>query len=760
MTASRADLLLVALAAATLGACQTPAGTPPSSAFRPAETLRVPPPDVADRTAAELARAALVGDREEAERALRRMGAIETVLHATDEAPTGMLGVSIDLTNAAIDDRRDYRRATDVLLARDDLDPGLRARLEQFQEADPLELAEDRARDSLVIELARAFNALVEPVGRSLMAVQLAPYRLGQSLAQYAVQVYTREPISLQRRQALVHWREFLARHPDAPEAEYVEPEVRRTHQRLLLTRRNRALRVAETALSRGKVRLALVYADRALRYVPEDRRASELRDEAAARLLEIRDFQRRSVGASEADPAREQSAEAHELALALLLPGRDVAGAAARLRDADPEGPLTDETLYVDALLLGEAGETQQMWERLGDLADRDADASNMQRHAQALVGNPRLNTWRAFRSARRYDRWNRFKWVWLGPFFGGVPDRGLPGPLEWVADAPAILEHVGGTPMRLINLPWAKALPSARVVATAARRHLEREPRGPRADDARGWLTSYEKKRGNWIAALRVVENGPDPDLGEVAELRELAAFQYLEAAMREPNFALRLGMYTQLGRIYPGSAAARAAGELAREETNEVTVQAIRLSRGFLEENWEIAGPRGLGLRPELLDDDSANAELHPEGVTLVGARSVRVSYLSPSGDDDDPPRRTVELLTEEHLARVVSLVEEASYRNMLLDPLDEVGVDGRRDLYFERVRLGLAEDVDTRAGAISQYAYRGVRERYGMVRHRESILPFDLVFHGSLSTLSLGAFPRLRKPKETPDAFLYR
>ena len=61
---------------------------------------------------------------------------------------------------------------------------------------------------------------------------------------------------------------------------------------------------------------------------------------------------------------------------------------------------------------------------------------------------------------------------------------------------------------------------------------------------------------------------------------------------------------------------------------------------------------------------------------------------------------------------------------------------------------------------RVGAISQYVYRGVRERYGMVRHRESILPFDLVFHGSLSTLSLGAFPRLRKPKETPDAFLYR
>jgi hypothetical protein len=49
---------------------------------------------------------------------------------------------------------------------------------------------------------------------------------------------------------------------------------------------------------------------------------------------------------------------------------------------------------------------------------------------------------------------------------------------------------------------------------------------------------------------------------------------------------------------------------------------------------------------------------------------------------------------------------------------------------------------------------------MRERYGMVRSRESILPFDLVLKGSLSNMSLGAFPRIREPRQTPDAFLYR
>ena len=57
-------------------------------------------------------------------------------------------------------------------------------------------------------------------------------------------------------------------------------------------------------------------------------------------------------------------------------------------------------------------------------------------------------------------------------------------------------------------------------------------------------------------------------------------------------------------------------------------------------------------------------------------------------------------------------------------------------------------------------LSSFVYQSVRERYGAVRGRDSILPFDLVFRGSLGDFSLGAFPRWRAPEETPDAFLYR
>ena len=224
-------------------------------------------------------------------------------------------------------------------------------------------------------------------------------------------------------------------------------------------------------SLCSQKVRLALVYSDRALRWVPEDRRATELRDGAAARLIAMRESQRRSIEIGSGDPFHGQPEAVRELAVALLLPEGDPSRAAGRLRDADPNGPLADESLFVDAMLLGEAGETTEMWRHLERLAELDGDTSNMQRHAEMLFNDPNRNTWQAFADARAQGRWNRFKWVLLGPFSDGIPDRGLPGPLEWIFDAPALAEHIGGAPMRLINLPWAKALPSARVTATAAR-------------------------------------------------------------------------------------------------------------------------------------------------------------------------------------------------------------------------------------------------------------------------------------------------
>jgi hypothetical protein len=329
----------------------------------------------------------------------------------------------------------------------------------------------------------------------------------------------------------------------------------------------------------------------------------------------------------------------------------------------------------------------------------------------------------------------------------------------VKWLLDAPQALQAVVTSPVRLLQLPWMPPLPSTRRAATHARSYLAQHPGGEHAAGARSWLLGYERKRENWLAVLYLERGRPEPDPERLTELSEKAARQSVQAAGREERRDLRQAMLARIAREFPDTASGRAAGRQARQEIEQATPQHIALSRGFLLENREVAGAAGLDLKPELLDDDGANGELHPDGVALIGGRHIELSYLDAAGDERAPPRRRIETISAERLARTVSLLQETAFRNELLDSDDSQDPDAQRDAFFERARLGLADDVDPRPLAASSYTYRGLRERYGMVRARESILPFDLVIQGSFTELSLGAFPRIRPPRRTPDAILY-
>ncbi len=114
----------------------------------------------------------------------------------------------------------------------------------------------------------------------------------------------------------------------------------------------------------------------------------------------------------------------------------------------------------------------------------------------------------------------------------------------------------------------------------------------------------------------------------------------------------------------------------------------------------------------------------------------------------------------LRSRKRLMQIAAALDEAVQRNGLIDVGARFAPDPSRDVYLERAGLGVTEDVDLRPTAESSFVYQSLRERYGLVRGRDSILPFDLVLRGSLGDFTLGAFPRWRPPRQTPDAFLYR
>jgi hypothetical protein len=752
---TRAWLALLVAAAG----CQTPAATPLGRPVEMDTRFAARIPDAADLTAADLAAAALAGDSGETALALRRLQAIDTVLSASEEPSTGLVPVSHDLANATLPGERAYRSATLDLLERDDLDPALKARLSRSAQDDLLALADQRIREAWLIDFGRAFNALADPIGRSVMTMTAAPYRVTRAVIEYLVAVHQQDALSLQRRQALAHWKEFIQRNPDAEEVAELKPRVEAAEARLRQTRRDQALRVADQAFEKQDVRTALVFADRALRMVPEDPGALERRDRAAAGLLALRADQSRSLDAAPSPPGSDPAAE-RPLALALLLPSGNIQGAASQLLDSNPDGPLADEARYSLSIASGEAGRETQMWDELAELADENPARVNMARHAAALTSDPRRNAWEAFREARWHDRINRALWVLVGPFYSGPRDRHLPQPLEWALDAPSIAESMMSSPMRVLQLPWLPALPSLQAVAASARDYLARYPEGAHAAEVRNWLVGYESGRGNWIGAMAVAQTAPAPNLAEIARMRQLAGNQALDAASKERNRDLRIGMLRLIPERFAGTSAVEIADRRLRAELESASAQRIRLSRGFLLENPRVAGPHGLGLSPGLLDGDRSNGELHPDGVSLMGGRVLEICTIAPGSDEKGAPHREQQTISPEQLARLVSEVEEADLRNSLLDKDDQFAPDAQRDVFFERARLGLADDVDTRATATSEYAYLGMRERYGLVRARESILPFELVLKGSLSDFSLGAFPRIKQPRETPDAVLYK
>jgi hypothetical protein len=607
-----------------------------------------------------------------------------------------------------------------------------------------------------VTSFARFFNTLAEPIGQSLLVTALLPYRLAQATLRYGLDLYRADPLPLQRRQALAHWKQFLARYPDDPQHERVAARAADAQEDWQRTRRRRALAEAERALADGRPREALVLAERALRHAPEagDEDAEELQERAATEVRRLRAERRASVDFRLPEGNALLPEGTRVFALALLDPVGDASAAAAAAAD----GPLARESSFVhaSALVRRDAGAG---FDALRELADHDPERDNMARHARALVADPVRNPYDTFVAARRRDRRTRALWVLFGPFESKRPAASGAGVVEGVLALPAFAQATLTLPLRLIQWPWMPPPRTAKVTAVQARRVLDRHPSPERTTEVRDWLEGYERGRRNYVGALRVAESRPDAEPEELSELREEAARQALRVALKEERADMRRALLMGVTRKFPQTEAGDEAGREVRREIEEHTPHEIQLTRGFLLENPEVAGVRGLALDPSLLDDEGFDAELHPDGVALLGGRVIEIRALGESGDEDDEPVRTHVVVSEERLAQIVARLEETSFRNSLLDDEDPVVPDAGRDMLFERARLGLADDLDTRSTAEANFAYRGMRERYGVVRRRKPILPFDLVVRGSLADLSLGAFPRLREPEKTPDAVLY-
>jgi hypothetical protein len=784
--------------------------TTPTSGFDLLGATALPeplPPTQVDRAVVDLITSAFVGSKPGMDAALARVetlhdeDAIEQAREDRRPAMEGLVPLCVDLKNSTLDDPVAYREASKQLLDSwtADLDPALEARLQRAVDDDPLKLASKRTWDHYESLWATTFNAIVEPIGGSLMwGVAIAPFRLATRLTHFVAGMYSRPPMSVQERQALAHRKQYLAEYPNAPDAPAVREKVAAGQADLNKMQAKHFGEEASNSLEQGHYRLAELQANRALRIDPSD-------DDAAA-VMAIAHHQRNhleelrgtsetaaagvpddlAAGALSSLQANDRDSALENLLAALFASSNlaetsimDDAGvkqerraverarlervidAARILQLADPDGPLADEAEYVLALAQHDLGFEDAAWSTLRKLSRKDPRESNMQRHASALLENPWQNTYGNFRRQRQRAEQKEVAFRLFGGYSLGRRYPELPLGLSYIVELPGIAQAIVTAPLRLFFGPWeppGQDFETAPVVA--GYRYLGREPEGRHTREVARWLYDYETDHDNWVAALRLYDLQPERDPVARSALIEKAAGQHLAAADRATRRDWRGSILRGVVREFPDSDAGYEAGLRLRQELEMVSPQRIRVTKSFLNENPAVAGPHGLAVNPTLLDGKTRNGELHPTGITFLGGKVVEFALIAESGDEDDPPVSVRERISPERLSHAVAMLDEAVLLNNQIDDGEAVRPDAYRDHYLERARLGLVAEPDMRASAESDYVYESLREQYGMVRGRDSILPFDLVFQGSLFDMSLGAFPRWRQPKETPDAFLYR
>lgn len=741
--------MLLALPAlvAWQSACAGSAAKPPKRPLAPLPAQARALPGAADHAARDLAKALWLDDKAGAAAQVQRVRELPA-------ADARLLPYALDAENALQADRGARRRATSTLLKRDDLDAGLRARLEMEAADSPLLLARKNLGDARVRRWGGVTNTLAGGIGTSLENPLLLPTRIAQTLLHVAVGMHLEDELSASERRALEYWKRFAEQNPDAEESRALFDDIEAMQQRWFKTKHEQNLRSAREALEKGDPAYAEVFAQRALRYAPGDAAAHKVLARAKQQQDEIRHARARALQAAPDDT--EESEAERALLLSLWQPGADLESAARALLAGGPKA-RKDEARFALALALAEQGRERESWAALAALARRDPQSDNMARHARALVYNLESNPYGGFREARAAVRSERARRLLFGVLADGARDRELPRALEWLIEIPSLPGVVLGLPQRLITFPFSKTERSAPGVM--ARRYLARMPEGVHAQKVRRWLLRHERGRGNHYGAWQIALALGEHDAAELAELRERAAQQAFERAEAEKRRSAKMALLREVAREFPGTDGGKSAGLALREALQNYTPQRIRISRAFLKENANVAGAPGLALKQSLLDGKLENGELHAHGVTLLGGRMIELAFVAEGGDEEDAPEPLRRRISRERLERTVAQLEESALHAWRSDRDLEPEHDADRDAYLERARLGVVDQPERRPDAGAEYSYLSARERFGAVRSRESLLPVELVLRGSFSDFSLGAFPRIRLPQDAQDSILY-
>ncbi len=171
-----------------------------------------------------------------------------------------------------------------------------------------------------------------------------------------------------------------------------------------------------------------------------------------------------------------------------------------------------------------------------------------------------------------------------------------------------------------------------SRQGVIREAQTYVHQTPPERRTPEVYDLLANSYQREGKLDRAMHYYQLAGQED--KIPDLEEQAADALLHQADETPHRADKLAALRTLAERYPDTEAAKEAAPKLRE-LSRWEHQGLQLSKAFLQEHTDLIGPRGLGLRPQLVDGDWENIELSDEGITVLADQEISLHFATDAG-----------------------------------------------------------------------------------------------------------------------------
>jgi tetratricopeptide (TPR) repeat protein len=210
--------------------------------------------------------------------------------------------------------------------------------------------------------------------------------------------------------------------------------------------------------------------------------------------------------------------------------------------------------------------------------------------------------------------------------------------------------------TGAKLFRLVTGNPVPQKQVI-TEGEKYVHDTPSDERNPEIYGILAKAYEKEGQLDKAMTYYKLVGKAE--QVPRLQEQAGEALLQMAKQSSHVSQKEAYLRTLVEQYPKTKAARTASPLLRE-LNLPANRGLRLTKAFLKEHDDLAGPQGLGLKRELFDGDPDNVELADEGITLLPNGEIAFQLQSDQG-----PRSKVYAIPDERWEQFWRRFREKGY-----------------------------------------------------------------------------------------------